>query len=362
MLKLPKADRRRRLVELCEAAGFGAFLCTQRANVRYLTGFTGSNGWALVGPCGTTLLTDERYRQQAADEAPGCELIIAATGLAPSLTQPLGRVASIVAFESKDVSVAVSEELENLHGGIKWEGCGGLVEQLRVGKEGAEILAVRRALEVAESALEDAVESLRPGVTELDFAAALEHGCRVRGAERMSFDTIVAAGRRAALPHARPTVRSLRGGDLLVVDMGCVVDGYCSDITRAVYLGGELPASWQQVHEALVAARDAALSVLMAGIAGCEVDEAARQELSARNLEAAFVHSLGHGIGLEVHEAPRLAKHSRDVLVAGTIVTIEPGVYLPGKGGMRLEDLVLVKKTGSEVLNRLPPSAMFAPI
>ncbi len=337
-------------------------LCTQRANVRYLTGFTGSNGWAFVAPSGASLLTDARYSEQAAEEAGGCELIVAAAGLASALTQALEHIAAPVGFESRDVSVAVGEELVRLHDGIQWNGCMGLVEELRLGKDRGELQAIRRALSVAESALEEAVAGLRPGDTELGFAAALEHGCRVRGAERMSFDTIVAAGPRGALPHAHPTARVLRDGDLLVVDMGCVVDGYCSDITRAVYLGSELPVQWQRVHEALAAARTAALASISAGIAGSEVDAAARRELTERQFGEAFVHSLGHGVGLKVHEAPRLAQRSQDTLVAGTVVTIEPGVYLPGDGGMRLEDLVLVTDKGAEVLNRLPPAPMLVPV
>ncbi len=315
-----------------------------------------------MGALGATLVTDARYAEQAVDEAPDCELIIAATGLTWALTAPLERAAAPVGFESRDVSVAVWEELTRAHDGIEWKGVGGLVEQLRVGKDRTEIQAVRRALEVAESALEETVEALRPGTTEVGLAAALENACRVRGAERMSFDTIVASGPRGALPHARPTERLLHKGDLAVVDMGCVVDGYCSDITRAVLLGPELPADWKRVHEALSAAREAALAVVAAGVSAREVDAAARQALAERGLGEAFVHSLGHGVGLEVHEAPRLAQRSDDVLMVDTVVTIEPGVYLPGKGGMRLEDMVLVTETGAEVLNRLPPRAMFAPI
>lgn len=345
---------------MLEAAGLGALLCTQRANVRYLTGFTGSSGWAVVEPVRSTLVTDSRYRQQAVDEAPDCDLIIASTGLTLALGPSLEHIAAPVGFEANGVPVAVWEELERVHDAIHWQGTRDLVEELRVEKDRSEVSAIRKALEVAESALEETVEALRSGITEVGLAAALEHACRVRGAERMSFDTIVASGPRGALPHASPTDRVLQDGDLAVVDMGCVVDGYCSDITRAVFLGPELPARWKRVQEALSAARGAALAVVTAGVSAREVDAAARQALAERGLGEAFVHSLGHGVGLEVHEAPRLAQRSDDLLMAGTVVTIEPGVYLPGKGGMRLEDLVLVTETGAEVLNRLPPRAMFA--
>lgn len=355
------ARRGGRLLEAVDAAGYGGFLCTRRANVRYLTGFTGSNGWVLFGAAGATLVTDSRYREQAADEAPDCHLIVAEAGLTDALAEPLAELTSPVAFESGDLSVAAWQELAGAHEAVEWKGCTGLVEGLRVAKETTEISSIREALTIAELALEETVAGLRPGMTEVGLAAQLEYACRGWGAERMAFDTIVAAGRRGALPHARPGLRTLRRGDLLVVDMGCEAGGYCSDITRAVVLDGQLPAKWARVHDALRAARDAALAVVAAGVAARAVDAAARQALGEWGLDGAFIHSLGHGVGLEVHEAPRLAQRSDDVLVESSVVTIEPGVYLPGEGGMRLEDLVLVEDEGAEVLNRLPPSPMFSP-
>ncbi len=314
----------------------------------------------LVAPPQTTLLTDARYLEQAEAETSGCDVMITSTGLTAALAKPLESVSGPVAFESTDVTVAVWEELRRIHAGVEWRGSHDLVEQLRACKETAEVEAIRRALEVAESALETTVAALRPGLSETELAVQLEHACRARGAERMSFDTIVAAGPRAALPHARATERMLQVGELLVVDMGCIVDGYASDITRAVFLGQALPADWQRVHEGLEAARAAALAIMAPGVSAREVDAAARAALDERDLGDAFVHSLGHGVGLEVHEAPRLAQRSVHTLAAGNVVTVEPGVYLPGAGGMRLEDMVLVTETGREVLNRLPAEPMFA--
>ncbi len=356
------AARHRRLLARLEAEEFAAFLCTDRANVRYLTGFSGSNGWLFVAPSATTLLTDARYRDQANDETDECDVVIATTGLSAALTEPLRSVSGPVAFESTDVTVAVWEELRRTHEHVEWKSSDNLVEQLRARKEEAEVQAIRKALEIAEAALESTVAGLRVGTSEIGLAAALEHACRSGGAERMAFDTIVAAGSRGALPHARPSERTLQVGELLVVDMGCVVAGYASDITRAVFLGNRLPPPWDGVHESLEAARAAALAAMRSGVPARQADAAAREALTARDLGDAFVHSLGHGVGLHVHEAPRLAQRSDETLAAGNVVTVEPGVYLPGEGGMRLEDMVLVTETGVEVLNRLPAAPLFAPL
>ncbi len=228
-----------------------------------------------------------------------------------------------------------------------------MVAAVRSAKEPAEVDAIRRALGLAEAVLCDVAAEVCAGMTELQVAARLDYECRTRSATAMAFDTIVAAGAHGALPHARPGRAALVQGDLMVVDFGCVVDGYCSDITRALVVGDAIDDEWQEIHAAVDAARVAGVSAIRPGAAASDVDRAAREVLTQNGLAEHFSHSLGHGVGLEVHEAPRLSARSDDVLAAGMVVTVEPGVYLPGRGGIRLEDMVLVTESGGERLNRL---------
>jgi len=325
---------------------------TAPASVRYLSGFTGSNGWLLVGPGIRLLITDARYREQGGLEAPEYTTVVAPGALTAALREHLPTGAARIGFDPGSVSYSTWAKLTHDRP-ARWVSVDGLVEGIRSIKEPEEVLAIRRALELAERVLFDVVGKIRPGMTELQVAALLDYECRTRGATAMAFDTIVAAGARAALPHARPSDAVLASGDLLVVDFGCIVDGYCSDITRAVLVGDEVDSEWQRVHAAVDEARAAAVSAISPGVAAREVDGVARDVLTRAGLGEYFSHSLGHGVGLEVHEGPRLSARSDDVLAAGMIVTVEPGVYLSGRGGVRLEDMVLVTAGGAERLNRL---------
>ena len=334
------------------AAGLDALLVSSPADVRYLSGFSGSNGWLLVGASGRFLVTDARYREQAALEAPDYTVVVAAAALSQALNEQIPRGIERLGFDPASLSHATWQRLTR-GSELEWVAVDDLVAGLRAIKEDGEVQAIRGALALAEAVLADVAAQIRPGMTELQVAARLDYECRTRGATAMAFDTIVAAGARGALPHARPSARALAAGDLLVVDFGCVVDGYCSDITRSVLVGDLLDDDWRRVHAAVDKARAAAIAAIAPGVAASEVDRAARDVLRGDRLGQQFSHSLGHGVGLEVHEPPRLSAQSADTLAAGMVVTVEPGVYLSGRGGIRLEDMVLVTEGGGERLNGL---------
>lgn len=358
-----RASRREKLLgELIDSdAPVPGLLVSGRVNVRYLSGFSGSNGWLLVTAAEEPiLLTDGRYRAQAASEAPACRLVICSDGLAQGVAG-LPALPDRLAFESAHLSNAAATELRQVVEHSRWTPTSGLVESLRARKSPLEIEAIRAALELAERVLAETVSWMTEGCTEVELAAEIDYRCRRRGARRMAFDTIVAAGPRGALPHASPTAAPIPTGTPVVVDMGCELDGYCSDITRCVVLGDDLAPEWRDIHRAVDEARQAAIDAIRPGVAAAEVDGVARRALAASGLEEAFVHGLGHGVGMEVHEAPRLAARSDDVLDTGMVVTVEPGVYLEGRGGIRLEDLVVVGEAGGERLNELGEAPLKEP-
>lgn len=334
-----------------ERRGLDALLVSSAADVRYLTGFTGSNGWLLLSSSGSVLLTDGRYREQASREVEGAEVRIVEGSLVDGLAaaaEPFARVG----VPASDVSHAQWLELEK-RVQVDWATADGIVRALRETKSAQEIASIEAAVRLTEAALADALIGCRVGMTEQEIAARIEFECRSRGATRMAFDTIVATGPNAALPHARPSDTAVAPGDTLIVDLGCVVDGYCSDMTRVVVAGEPTPRM-ESVRVEVGRALDAAIAAIGPGCAAKDVDETARRVLAATGLDGYFSHSLGHGVGLEVHEAPRLSSRSSDVLEPGAVITVEPGVYLPGEGGIRIEDMVVVTETGCRRLNRLP--------
>jgi Xaa-Pro aminopeptidase len=343
---------RDRLRAFAEAVAADAALITGRANVRYLTGFSGSSGWALIRDGELHLLTDERYRTQASEEAPTATIHIGNAGLEVQLAGLLGVAPGELVVDSASLTLADAEELREKVPGLQLRPLKGTVERLRARKDPEEVRAIERALEITEDALLEAFSADVSGRSERELAGRLEFACRRLGADRMSFDTIVAAGSNGAKPHARPGGVVVDSGAPVVVDCGCVVSGYCSDITRAVTVG-DLPERWREIHGAIDAARRAAIAAAMPGVPTADVDAAARRVLAEFGLEERFVHSLGHGVGLEVHELPRLSARSDETLEVGMVVTVEPGVYLPGEGGIRLEDLIVIEPDGARRLNRL---------
>ncbi|SPF53272.1 Peptidase M24 [Candidatus Sulfopaludibacter sp. SbA4] len=319
-------------------------------NLRYLSGFTGSNGNLLVLPGGGILFTDPRYQIQARQES-ACKVRIAKGPLVVDVLAAIARLGlRRIGYEPARMTCDSFEALKSkLPMKASLEAVTGWVEELRMVKSPAEIARIRRSVETNSRAFEQAVSRVRPGMKEQDLAAELEYRMRRLGAEKPSFETIVAGGVRGALPHAQPTAAPLQSGDLVVVDMGAVQDGYCSDMTRMLFLGSP-DAKVKRTYRAVLEAQLAGIDAVRAGASAKRVDQAAREVLKGYGLDRAFVHSTGHGLGLEIHEPPRIGKRDKSKLLAGMAVTIEPGVYLEDFGGIRIEDTVVVTENGCEIL------------
>jgi Xaa-Pro aminopeptidase len=323
---------------------------SEMANLRWLTRFGGTSGIALVGPEVATFITDFRYVERAEQEVDGLALERAERQLLPALAE---RLPARVGFDDANTSVKVMRRLEELASDeVELVPSAGLVEQLRRRKDDGELAAIREAARLADEAYERALEGGLAGRTEREIAAASAAAIREGGGEP-SFPAIVAAGPNGALPHAEPTDREIRPGELVVFDLGAELDGYCSDCTRT-FAAGEPGDEEREVYELVRGAQQAALAATGAGVAAAEVDSAAREPIAAAGHGEEFGHGVGHGVGIEVHEAPRLAQSSEDVLEAGDVVTIEPGVYVAGRFGVRIEDLVAVAGEGYENFSGLP--------
>ncbi|HEV1993716.1 MAG TPA: Xaa-Pro peptidase family protein [Candidatus Acidoferrum sp.] len=333
-------------------AGASAILVTHPPNVYYLCGFTGDSGALLVENSRLTLYTDGRFRIQAREESRGARVEIVRVSPPVAAGAALGgrRRPLECAYEDDRVTVAQLAGMRK-HAGpsVRWLRLGGAVEALRVVKDAGEIRFMRDAAALASRVVAEVIELIRPGMRECEVAAEIDYKLRRGGASGTSFETIVASGPRSALPHARPTGKVLARNELVVLDLGAILRGYSSDLTRTVYLG-RAPKEIRRWYGAVVEAQAAAREVIRAGVAGGEVDAAARGVLERAGLGRYFVHSTGHGLGLEVHENPRLAREQKNTLPAGSVVAVEPGVYVPGRGGIRLEDDVLVLEKGCEVL------------
>lgn len=335
-----------------ERAGTPALLVTAPANRRYLSGFTGSSGWLLVTPVRQRLITDSRYEEAAAAEAPDFEPVIYRKEqefkdlLAGALAEEgIGRLG----FEAGQVTVSRHRWLGEAVPGVELVPTEDLVEDLRRVKDGEEVARVRRAMALAEGAFAEVLPRVAPGRTEQDLALDLEFAMRRLGAEGIAFDAIVTSGPHSSLPHGRPGDRALQPGDLVVFDFGARHAGYCSDMTRTVVVGRPDPRQ-EEVYRVVLEAHLAAFAAVRPGATCGEVDEAARLVIEMAGYGEHFGHGTGHGIGLEVHEAPRLSPGREEALAEGMLVTIEPGIYLPGWGGVRIEDTVLVSARGAESL------------
>ncbi len=342
---------RQRLAE----ARAGALVVTHLPNVFYLCGFSGSAGALIVEAGRATLFTDGRYTVQAREEAPGMHRAITRGPLLAAVGDFLRkRRVRRVGFEPAALSVEQSRELRRTAGPrVRWMPLAGVIETLRAVKDAGEIALMRRAARLGSEVMEEILPLLKPGVSELDIAAEIEYSMRKKGSSGPAFSTIVASGARAALPHAHPTAKKLRKNELVVLDLGAILRGYCCDLTRTVYLG-RAPKKIRGWYEAVRKAQQAAMDQLAAGVAAGDVDGAARRVLEGERLERYFVHSTGHGLGIEVHEEPRLARAQTCRIRAGNVVTIEPGVYFPGAGGIRIEDDVAVFANRIEVLTSAP--------
>jgi Xaa-Pro aminopeptidase len=343
--------RAERLVTLLPDAGIDLLLVSDLVNVKYLSGYTGSNGLVLVGPRTRTFITDFRYVEQAADEVhPSFERRQATLDLVDAIADALPSGQLRLGFEDTHVSVRQHARLRELLGpNVELVPAASLVERLRAVKEPEEIARIRAATVLADAAFERLVQEGLVGRTEREVAIALEHDMRERGAQRPAFETIVAAGAHGALPHAQPRDVPVRAGELVVIDWGAELDGYCSDCTRTVATG-DVGEDVRSTYELVLAAQLAGVRAVKAG-SGCrEVDAVARAVIEAGGHGQRFGHGLGHGVGIEIHEGPRLSQRSEDRLRAGNVVTVEPGVYVPGRFGVRIEDLVAVTDDGCDVL------------
>src|SRR4051794_17788259 len=355
---LDVASRLDRLRAWLRDQSIDAMLVTRLTNIRYLTGFTGSAATLLVGPDDALFVTDGRYRDQSAEQlgAAGvrAEIAIGTTMAAQRdrLVQAATSYARL-ALEDHDVTWAQQRDYADAFSHLDLVPAGTPVEELRRVKDAGEVDRIRAACAIADDAFGELAPRMAEGMTERAFALALEFAMRERGASAMSFDPIIAAGPNGAKPHAEPSDRPIGRGELVVCDFGCIVDGYCSDMTRTVSIGDPGPDArhlYDVVLESQAAGRDA-----VAIAADCAaVDRASRDIIDAAGLGETFIHGTGHGVGLDIHEAPRVSSSARDTLRDGDVVTVEPGVYLPGVGGVRIEDTVVVTPSGALALTLTP--------
>lgn len=348
--------RAQALVECLRREALDGMLVTSLPNVRYLTGFSGTNALVLVTATERWLFTDFRYADQAAAESGTvANVVIERASLWRGLWEALKALRGVQAlgFESAHLPHRDFERLLNDGAPWTWRPLVDMVEQLRERKDADEVAQIRAAARVAGAALDHTLGAVRPGMSELQVAGILEHALRDHGSEETPFPTIVASGERTALPHARAGTRTIALGDLLLLDFGATVGGYCSDVTRTVVVG-QADDRQREVHAAVHAANEAARSRVRSGMTGKEADAIARGVLEQYGLSEAFGHGLGHGIGLEVHEGPRLSRISEQVLQEGAVFTIEPGAYMSGWGGVRIEDNVRLINGGAELLTEIP--------
>lgn len=351
------AGRRERLLKSLAETEADAVLVTSEVNVRYLTGFTGDSTYLLLSPKAARLISDSRYSTQIAEECPGLDAHIRTqkTKMVDSVAEVLAAARpGRVGFEADHFSFAAWGQLRDAAGTTELTPVSGLVEALRAVKDAGEIAEIRQAVRLAERAFRVVTAGLMPDMTEAEAAHAIEAALRRFGAPGVSFEPIIAAGDRAALPHYRPTRNRVGGAGLLLVDWGARgPGGYVSDLTRT-FATAEITPKLREVHRVVDEARRAGIAAVRPGAKAADVDAAARGVIDDAGYGENFGHGLGHGIGLQVHESIRLSSISKDVLQPGMVFTVEPGVYLPGWGGVRIEDDVLVTEDGCEVLSTLP--------
>jgi len=338
---------------------------THAANRRYLSGFTGSMGWLLVTGTSAFIAVDFRYFEQAERETPDFTLFRTNGGMESWLAQLLGEAALMkkrIGFEPAGATVSAYQAMKKAVDKLpaderpKLLAAPSLVEELRAIKEPAEVAALQRAVDLGDEAFEHVAGRIEPGWTELQVAWEIERYARENGADGLSFETIVAAGPWGAMPHAQPRDRPIQPGEPVVIDMGVRVDGYCSDLTRTIAVGGE-DARFREIYDIVLTAQLTAEELVGSGMGGEEAHMLAHNVIAEAGYGENFGHGLGHGVGLLVHEAPRLAKSSKDEMKDGMVATIEPGIYISGWGGVRIEDMVVFEKGKARVMSHAPKLA-----
>jgi Xaa-Pro aminopeptidase len=350
------SDRLARLRRALAEAEIDALLVSQPENRTYLSGFTGSAGILLISQTLALFATDFRYYEQVALECPDFELVKVPSRYAEVLPAVLERVqVSRLGFEADDATYADVQDWTQAVPDCEWKPTKGLVEQLRAVKDEGEISKLRAAIKLGDETLAEALRQVRPGMMESELAWLIESYMRTHGAEAAAFETIVACGPNGARPHAGTTSAPLVTGEPIVIDMGARLDGYCSDLTRTICLGQpNEPEHFWEVYHTVLRAQEAAEAAIRPGMTGQEADAVARDLIVAAGYGEHFGHGLGHGVGLAVHEEPGLSRIRTGTLTPGNFVTVEPGIYLSGWGGVRIEDVVLVTEHGVEVVTTAP--------
>jgi Xaa-Pro aminopeptidase len=358
-------ERQEKLREQLASCRVDALLISHLSNIRYLCGFTGSAGFLLVEEAGCVFFTDVRYDTQGREEVQGAKVVIARkaplTALAEWVAGRGKRKAAkgwTIGIEADHLTVVEKKGFADLlPTGVRLRDSAALVERERMVKDADELRLIRKSVQVGATLFDRALEVLKPGVKETLVAAEMEFAARRAGAEEMSFPTIIASGARSALPHGRASQQVIAPGAFVVCDFGVILAGYCSDQTRTVWVGDASAPGVEDArgaYEAVREAQEAAIAAVRPGATVGEVDAAARKVLRKAGLGRYFTHSTGHGVGLEIHEAPRVAAGQEELLTPGMVITIEPGVYFPGKWGVRIEDMVAVSENGCEVLTPTP--------
>jgi Xaa-Pro aminopeptidase len=355
-------ERRERLLGRLEKAALRLLLVSKPVDVYYLTGFRGSAGMLLVGRRRTRLWVDPRYTLQAREQTSGIEVIETREGLGRTFARWLRkRRPSAVGYQDLHLVCGELAAIRNQAGrasGIRWKPVGPMLDMLRMVKDAWEIDRIRDAGRLTADVFNEILPMVRPGACEADVAAELEYRMKRAGADGAAFETIVAGGARGAWPHARASAHRLEGGELVILDLGAILAAYAADMTRTVYLGRPSRRA-RHLYESVAEAQREAVQALRPGLSGNDADAVARQALARRKLDQYFTHSTGHGVGLEVHERPRLGKGDETILPAGSVVTVEPGVYVENYGGVRIEDTVLIGENGPEILTPAPKENWF---
>ncbi len=331
-----------------------AFLIVHLPNVRYLTGFSGSNALVFVTPLQTYFLTDFRYKDQIAGEVTADEKIVGQGPLIEiAAKKHIFGLSASIGYEKKHLSIGQFEEFTKAIGGKRLTATENIVEDLRGVKDESELEQIAKAVEITDAVFQKILGIVKPGIRELDVSAEISYLHKKFGAEKDAFDTIVASGVRGALPHGAASGKKIVKGEFVTLDFGCIVNGYHSDMTRTVCIG-QPTAEMKKVYTIVSEAQRKGVDAVAAGIPAKDVDAIARGHITKKGYGAYFGHSLGHGVGLEIHEILRLASTYKKKLRRGNVVTVEPGIYLPGKFGVRIEDMAVVRENGCEILTVSP--------
>jgi Xaa-Pro aminopeptidase len=351
-----RIKRLRKLRTSIASKGLDALLLSQPENRRYLSGFTGSSGWLLISGQNAILATDFRYVEQAKGESPDFEIVQTKGELRdwlPDLVSDLrwhklGFEANFISYEGYH---KLSEAMKTRQVNLEFVPTTGIVEQLRSIKEPEELAFITKAVELVDATFEQAKAIIRPGITEKEAAWEVEKILRQKGSEGMPFEIIVASGPNSALPHARPTEKTICSGEPVLIDMGARINGYCSDFTRTLFLG-KADKTFREIYNIVLKAQATAMEGIESGMNASQADRLARSVIEQAGYGDAFGHGLGHGVGLAVHELPMLGSSSSDSLADGMIFTIEPGIYLAGQGGVRIEDMVALENGRAKALTK----------